>query len=182
MASSGGVLLAAGLAGESAEGVIAVGGVAWVLGVTVLFLTGGLQRDAPWWSVPALVGALALLGMPPILGFGAQATLLGGLASEARLGLWFAFLVGNLFLVASLVRWLLLPPLFSPARRWSLVVRGVGLGVPALLLIVAGIYSPMLIPQPSPSLGRAFALPGLVGWLLWVVSLVGGIIFSNFQR
>ncbi|MBE9508524.1 MAG: hypothetical protein IMY86_10785, partial [Chloroflexi bacterium] len=81
----------------------------------------------------------------------------------------------NLFLVPSLVRWLLLPsrsPL--PDRRWQLVVRGIGLGLPALLLVAAGFYSSLFIVDPCPSLGRLFAMPGLVGWVLWVVSLAGG--------
>lgn len=175
MGGTGAVLLAAGLAGEGAAGIIVAGSVAWVLGVTALFQNDGLQREAPWWSIPPLVGALAMMGVPLTLGFVSQATLLGGLAREALLGLGGAFFFGNLFLVPSLVRWLLLPsrsPL--PDRRWQLVVRGIGLGLPALLLVAAGFYSSLLIVDPCPSLGRLFAMPGLVGWVLWVVSLAGG--------
>jgi hypothetical protein len=50
-----------------------------------------------------------------------------------------------------------------------------------LLLIVTGLYPPLLIVadvgSEIPSLGSLFVMPGLVGWLLWVVSLVcGGVI------
>lgn len=49
------------------------------------------------------------------------------------------------------------------------------MGLPALLLIVAGLHPPLLIGGvQNPSLGRLFVMPGLRGWLLWTVSLVGG--------
>jgi multicomponent Na+:H+ antiporter subunit D len=183
MGSTGAVLLAAGLAGDSAAGVIAAGGVAWALGVTVLFLYDGLRRESPWWSVPALVGALALLGIPPTLGFVSQAALLGGLAREARLGLGGAVFFGNLFLVPALVRWLLVPSSSPSApRRWLLLARGIGLGLPASLLVVAGFYPQALIGGASLSVGSLFVIPSLAGWLLWVVSLAGGGVLAWQER
>ncbi len=181
MGVAGAVLLAAGLAGESAAAVIAAGSVAWVLGGAVMFLSDGLRRESPWWSIPSLVGALALLGAPLTLGFVTEATLIGGLTKGGHLGWGGAFFLGNLFLVPSLVRWLLLPP-SSPAReggrRARAVAYGVGMGLPMLLLIVAGLYPPLLVGSVlAPTLGLLFAMPGLTGWLLWVVSLAcGGVL------
>ena len=173
---AGAILLAAGLAGENAVGVIASGSVVWTLGLGIVSLGDGLHRKAPWWSIPGLVGAAALLGLPLTLGFVTEANLLGGLARAGRLGRGGAFLLGNLFLVPALTRWLLTEPSFPPAdRRWLAVVRGIGLGAPLLLLIVAGFYPPLLHGDLSaPSQGELFELPDLVGWLLWAVSLAGG--------
>ncbi len=197
MAATGVVLLAAGLAGESAAAVIAAGSVAWALGVAVLFLKNGLgdglQRAALWWSIPSLVGALALLGVPLTLGFVIEATLIGGLTQGGHMGWGGAFFFGNLFLVPSLARWLLMIPPPAPPRSGEgspprprreggrgvrTVARGVGLGLPALLLIVAGLHPSLLVGDvPVPSLSLLFAMPGLMGWLLWAVSLAcGGVL------
>ncbi|MEA3342285.1 MAG: hypothetical protein U9R15_20150, partial [Chloroflexota bacterium] len=180
MGVTGTVLLAAQLAEGSAVTIMSIGSAAWVLGIAVLFLNDGLQRESAWWSLPSLFGALALLGMPLTLGFVAEATLIGELTRAGQLGWGIAFFVGNLFMVPAMVRWLLLPassPL--PNQRWLLVARVAGRGLPVLLLIVAGLYPPLLIgsaqggAQP-PSMSALFALPGLGGWLLWAVSLAGG--------
>jgi NADH:ubiquinone oxidoreductase subunit 5 (subunit L)/multisubunit Na+/H+ antiporter MnhA subunit len=176
MEVTGAVLLAVGLAGESATAVVAAGSAAWALGIAVLFLGSGLQREALWWSIPALIGALALLGMPLTLGFVAETTLIEGLTKEGHLGWGGALFFGNLFLVPSLVRWLLSPS-SSPLnnQRWLLVARGVSLGLLALLLIAAGLHPPLLIHGAmAPSLGALFTMPGVAGWLLWAVSLAGG--------
>lgn len=186
MVVTGAVLLAAGLAEESAAAVISTGSVAWALGVGVIFLSDGLQQESPWWNLPALVGALTLMGLPLTLGFVTEAVLIGGLTMEDPLRRRVAFFVGNLFLIPSLVRWLLSPSSASPpdtcrhhrptaAVGALLVARGIGLGLPALLLIVAGFYPPLLVGSGlSLSLGKLFAMPSLAGWLLWAISLAGG--------
>jgi formate hydrogenlyase subunit 3/multisubunit Na+/H+ antiporter MnhD subunit len=191
MGTTGAILLAASLEGENALVIIAAGGVVWALGVTVLFLTpflnAGQQRKALWWSIPSLIGALALAGAPLTLGFVAEATLVGELSKGSHPEWGVAFFVGYLFLIPSLVRWLLSSSLFPPpSRRWHLLVCGAGLGLPALLLIVAGLHPPFLIhavfsPHSGvdsygtvPSLGMLFARPGLMGWLLWALPLAGG--------
>jgi len=188
MGATGTVLLAAQLAEGSAVTVMSIGSAAWVLGIAVLFLNDGLQRESVWWSLPSLFGALALLGMPLTLGFVAEATLIGELARAGRLEWGLAFFIGNLFMVPAMARWLLLPassPL--PNQRWLLVARVAGRGLPALLLIVAGLYPPLLIgsaqggAQP-PSMSALFALPGLGGWLLWAVSLAGGGVLAWQDR
>jgi len=176
MGAVGAILLAAGLAGEHGTAVVVTGGVTWVLAVGVISLSDGLQQEAPWWSVPALVGALSLLGAPLTLGFVAEATLLGGLTQGGHLAWRGAFFFGNLLLVSSLVRWLLtLPSSPVPVHRWPVVARGIGLGLLMLLLVAVGLYPPLLIGGVRvPTLGSLFVMPGLMGWSLWVLSLAGG--------
>lgn len=188
MGVSGAVLLTAGLARDSAITVIAADSVAWALGLAVLLLSDGLPREALWWNIPPLVGALALMGVVLTLGFVADEILIGDLTKGGSPGWGGAFFVGYLFLVPSLVRWLLLRP-SSPFPRkeggWGIrsVARGVGLGVPALLLILA-ILPPSLLTDDFlvPSLSPLFATPGLTGWLLLAVSLAGGGVLAWQER
>ena len=193
MGMTGTVLLGAAMAGENAAAVIVAGGVAWILGVAVLFLSDGLRGEAVWWALPSLVGTLALMGIPLTLGFVAESTLIGALIREGRLAWIGAFFVGNLFLAPALVRWL--RSSFSPGEGSSpareegiggvvrIVTRGVGLGLPASLLVVAGLYPPLLIGKdPAWSLGALFTRPGLAGWLLWAISLVGGGVLAWQER
>jgi NADH:ubiquinone oxidoreductase subunit 5 (subunit L)/multisubunit Na+/H+ antiporter MnhA subunit len=186
MGANGAVLLAVGLAGESAATIIVAGSVGWALGVAVLSLTDGWRRESPWWNVPALVGVLSLLGMPLTLGFVTVATLFGEIVREGRIEwggvIFWATLFGYLFLIPSLVRRLLISPPSPLPDRWGLVVaRGVGLGLPALLLVAAGLYSPLLVfvgseagSDGAPALISLFTRPGLVGWLLWAVGIACG--------
>jgi NADH:ubiquinone oxidoreductase subunit 2 (subunit N) len=179
MGVTGATLLAVSLVGLNAAVVITAGCVVWALGMNVLFLTDGLQQEAPWWSIPALIGVLALLGVPLTLGFVSQSALLGGIVHAGRLWWGTAFFLGNLFLVASLTRWLMTPAISPlPGRYWQLAVYGASLGIPALLLLVSGWYPPLLIVgNPAPSTGGLFSMPGLAGWLVWLVSLsVGGVL------
>lgn len=184
MAAGGTVLLAAHLAERNAASVITAGSVAWALGVTALSLHDGLRREAPWWSVPMAFGALALLGLPPTLGFMPQAVLLGGLTRRVLLGWGSAFFFGTLFLIPALVRNLLSPATFPlPNRRWRLALIGIGPALPSLLLITAGLYPPVISDRLSTlSLGTSFALPGLAGWLLWAVSLACGGVLAWQER
>lgn len=185
MRMNGAVLLAAGLAGQGAAHAIAAGYVVWVLAATLLYVSDGLRRESPWWSIPTLIGALALLGAPPTLGFGVQAILLDGVTREFQLGWGAAVFFGNLFLVPVLVRWLLLLPAASPlpTHLARLLARSAGLGLPVLLLLVAGIHPPWLICDGSAfSLGALFTMPGLAGWFLWVASLASGAALAWQER
>jgi formate hydrogenlyase subunit 3/multisubunit Na+/H+ antiporter MnhD subunit len=176
MGTTGVVLFAAGLAGDGAIAVIVAGSTVWAMGVALLSLKDGLQQGKLWWSLPSFVGALALLGSPLTLGFVVEASLIEGLMEAGHIGWGGVFFFGNLFLVPSLVRWLLLPSLRPVLNRHGLLVaRGVGLGLLALPLVVAGLYPPFFLGDISvPSLGTLLVMPGIRGWLLWVISLFGG--------
>jgi formate hydrogenlyase subunit 3/multisubunit Na+/H+ antiporter MnhD subunit len=186
MSANSAVLLAAGLVGEGASVVVLAGSVACALATAVFFLGDGWHRESSWWNIPSMVGLLTLLGLPLTLGFVTAATLLGRLVQEDLLEggiIFWGVVLGNLFLVPSLVRRLLVAPSSPPPeRRGMIIAHGVGLGMPALLLIGAGIYPPLLLGGSGggdavPSLGLLFVMPGLVGWLLWVASFVlGGLL------
>ena len=191
MGINGVVLLAAGWAGESGTAVIVAGSVIWALGIVVLFMNDGLRRETPWWSIPALIGALALSSI--LFRIELSATW-GNAPLPVPAGVqrlwWGAFFVGNLFLIPSLVRGLLPSPnqltnqlTNQPPPRRLLVAREIGLGLPALLLIVAIVRPSLLIRSvPAPALGSPFAMPGLAGWLLWAVSLAGGGVLAWQER
>jgi formate hydrogenlyase subunit 3/multisubunit Na+/H+ antiporter MnhD subunit len=178
MGGSGVVLLAASLAEGEAAAIVGAGGVSWILAMAVLMLGDGLRRAEPWWSIPSLIGALALLGAPLTPGFVAGAALLRGLAGGESLGLGGGFFLGILFLIPALGRWLLsAPSAESPDRRGPLVARAIGLGLPSLFLVVAGLFPSVVLGAGSgPSVVDLLVSPGLAGWLLWiVVCAVGGV-------
>jgi hypothetical protein len=177
---TGTILLAAYLSGTAAPAVIVTGGVAWALGSAVLFLDAGSEGEQIWWRLPAWVGVSALIGLPLTLGFVVQAALARQLVQGSHLAWGVAFFLGQLFLLPSLVRLLLPPRPEWPSRRgWSDdVVRGIGLGLPTVLLLLAGVHPQLLSGAVElPSLRTLLATPGLAGWLLWLVTLaVGGLL------
>lgn len=185
MGANGALLLVAGFAGEGAIAAIIVGSVGWALGVTVFFLGEGWRKKALLWNIPSVIGLLTLLGAPFTLGFVTASPLLGSFIQGSRIEwnmVFWGSLFGYVFLIPSLVRRLSVAPLSSlPEHLEMIVARGVGLGIPTLFLIITGLYPPLLIVTDVgsvvPSLGSLFVMPGLVGWLLWVVALVcGGVI------
>ena len=183
MGVNGAVLLTAVLAdNNTALSLITAGCVTWMLGGTVLFLGEGLNLGAGFrptilWGLPATIGALALAGAPPTMGFLAEVTLLETLVAKARWSWIIAFLVGQTFLGAVVIR-----RLFSnkssgtEVSPWGHnVARGVGLAAPALLLIVVGLYPRLLIRDGLvSSMGTLLTKQGSMGWLLWGLPLIGG--------
>jgi len=180
MGVTGAVLMASLLVGERATFVIVAGATAWTWGMTLLFLSPGWHRQAPWWCIPGLVSALALLGAPLTLGFVVEAPLIGKLVSGGRTWGGLSFFAGQLFLIPALVRLVLLPSSSSlSARLLPRIAHGIGLGLPAILLAAAGVFSPLLVPGfQVASLRALLAMPGLAGWLLWAISLVVGGVLS----
>ncbi len=194
VAATGGILLAATLAGEQSAAVIVSGSVAWTLALGLLFLRpdaadvdeGDRRRLIAWYG-PALIGALTLLGFPATPGFFAVGLLAGRLTLERAPALLAAFLTGTLFLVPSLVRWLRgKSPAPLPLREWRWGMRSlapaVGVGGMAALTVAAGLY-PALLLSPSPfALKDALMEPRLTDWLLWIISLAGGGILAWQER
>ena len=174
-AVTGALLLAAFVAQEGAP-IIVPGIMAWALGTALVFMTVGWRKHSPQWSIPALVGALALLGFPLTLGFVTGSFLVGRLVTGGHLWWGAAFFAGQLFLIPSLARILLSPAsAHQPPHRLLRIVLGIGLGLPASLLAVAGVYAQLVVPRiVTPRLGVLFQMPGLAGWLLWVVSFAAG--------
>jgi hypothetical protein len=185
MVANGAVLLVAGLAGTSATGIILAGSTGWALSVAVFSLGDGWRRESLWWNVPPLIGVLSLLGAPLTLGFVTSATVLGELVRERHIEwgslIFWTTLFGYLLLIPSLVRRLLISPASPlPEQRGLIVVRGVGLGLLALLLVVTGFYPPLLIGGEVQVPGQIalLAMPGLVGWLLLIVIVACGAVLA----
>lgn len=176
MAAGGGVLLASALAGEGGLAVLAAAAPAWVLAVALLALSRRPAQTAAWWIAPGVVASLSLVGGPLTLGFVAGAQLMRQAAAEGSLLEALALFVGTAFLVAALVRWWRERPISETPRRWTAVARYLGLGLPALLLVVAGLYPPLLAPAAAAPEGllELLGLPGWPGWLLWLASLAAG--------
>ena len=175
MGATAATLLAATL-GDDPAVIISTGCVAWALGVTVLLLSDGLHRDAPWWSIPALLGSLALIGLPASLGFISQAYLLGGIARTPRLWWLIAFFLGNSLMIAALTRRLRTEARHSlSSSSWLLGVHGLALGLPAFLLLASAFFPSLLVLGVElPPVGTLISLPRAVGWVLWLFALVGG--------
>lgn len=177
MAAAGAVLWASIGAGEAALLPLAGGGAAWVLGVSLLALDRGLARPAPWRSIPALVGGLALIGAPLTMGLYSTAYVTRLIAADFSLLRLLAFVLGQGLLIAAVLQRLLRPaadeespgPLFE-AAYWA------GIALPLLVALIGGFFPRLLAPaRPALSMLRLLALPGIVGWLLWLVGVaVGG--------
>ncbi|MFW6115565.1 MAG: hypothetical protein ACOC7Y_00725 [Chloroflexota bacterium] len=170
-----------GTAGGVPLAVVPLGVVGWLLGTVVLFLGSGVpwhrifQRRALVTSVPSLIGALSLSGVPLTLGFVAESYVLSGEPWGPRL----AFFAGRVFLVAALGRWLLEPP---PLEEDVALPRQVSLAAgaiaPAFFLVLTGLAPALVLSGvPGLSLADLFAGQSLISWLLWVVSvLLGGVL------
>ncbi|MGD2178905.1 MAG: hypothetical protein PVG71_13910 [Anaerolineae bacterium] len=199
MGISGAVLLAAflvSLLGRSqalgedvALSILTLGAAGWMLGVTVLFLGGSLdsgralRRETLPRSIPSLLGALSLIGVPPTLGFATESSLMRGLTRVEHWGWRVSFFVGQLFLVAAVTRWLFpsTPPQRSEADDNGLfgrIAHDAGLIVSVLLQLVLGVV-PTLLVAGSSRVSLRFLLTGsgLTGWSLWGGALLlGGIL------
>ena len=197
MGMNGGVLLAAaslaravgnqGPAADVSLAVLSLGVAGWMLGVTVLFVGGGLsisrvleRREAPL-TIASLIGALWMIGGPITLGFVAEAYSVGDLLRAGNWGAVVGFLVAQVFLVAAVLQWLF-PAALSEERegsRLQLVSDAVGLIVPALALVLIALAPNLVLvgsSRLSPNL--LFTGPGLVGWLLWVTALAVGAVLA----
>ena len=188
VATSGAVLVAGRAAGTSAGQIMAAGGFAWALSMAVLLMCAGLMRSGLqqrrfWWGIPAWIGAASLIGLPLTLGFVTSAPLIGGLLRGGSVGGGVAFVVSQVFLIPSLVRWLMLPPVQPlPGRRAFRVAWLVGLGLPVLTLAVLGVglsSLPLLAVPPFNALVRLLTVPG---WSVWAVSFVIGGLLAWQER
>lgn len=189
LAAVGAVLWAAQRAGEAAAPVVlAIGGAAWVLGITLMYLGRGYDRAAPWWSVASAVGGLALLGAVPTLGVVPAAFLAGSLVAPFSVWRSLVFLLGQGLLSAAVARRVLrAAPAEESAGPLHVAARGAGLALPAALLVVGGIHPALLLPVAEGlSLVQLLTRPGIVAWGLWLAGVAaGGALFwvgPRFRR
>jgi formate hydrogenlyase subunit 3/multisubunit Na+/H+ antiporter MnhD subunit len=178
LSATGATLAAATFAGDAAAGVLAGGGTAWVLGVTLIALANGFDRSAPWWTIGPLLGGLALVGAPLTLGLMVNSYLIGDAPVAAAQQLM--ILLGQALLVGGLARRVLRPPLprgeNQPLER---VAGAIGLALPSLLLVTGGVIPARLFPSlDGSSLSQLLSAIALPRWGLWLVSVaLGGGLF-----
>lgn len=174
LASIGGVLWASLHAGRSILPTLTAGAVAWTLGVNLLHLDRGLDRNAPWWSVGAVMGGLSLIGAPLTPGAIPSASLLGAIVTSPSAQRILVFLVGQGLLTASVAR-RVLKGRSDPAESGPLYIaaRIAGIALP-LLLLLAGAVRPTLLKVTGESPVR----PGVAGWGIWTVGVGAGAFLS----
>jgi formate hydrogenlyase subunit 3/multisubunit Na+/H+ antiporter MnhD subunit len=172
---------------------VTLGVTGWMLSVVVLFLGGHLDRrrafrpEALPRSIPSLLGALSLLGVPPTLGFVTEASLMRSLASADHWGWTASFFVGQVFLFAAVTRWLFpaVPsqrPETVQGSRFRRIAYSSALTCAALLLVVVGVAPALLVTGASRlSLGVLLTGPGATGWLLWAATLIFGSALGWFD-
>jgi len=88
--------------------------------------------------------------------------------------------VGLGMLVTAIARRILRPALAeeSPGPLFE-IAYGAGLGLPFLIALLGGFFPRLMSPsRPALSLFQLLALPGIGGWLLWVVGVAIGIALS----
>ena len=192
MGVNGSVLLATVLmvvGDENAGGLVAsemtLGVVGWVLGTSMLYLGGGIDLERGLVgsgllkTIPTVVGAMSLIGVPATAGFASVYLLMSGQVNGGWPLIVGVFL-GQLFLAASIIRWLVGSTPATGGRSGSLgrIVNEAALGCLSVVIIAAGILPRPLVSGLGsvdvPSLGSMAATPGLRAWLLWAGAIIIG--------
>ena len=185
LAAAGGVLWASLVAGDAAAQVLAAGGASWVLGVTLLHMSRGMERAAPWWSVAPIMGGLTLLGAPLTWGLVSTIYLLGSPVAPLTVGRAVVFLFAQGLLTAAVAHRVFRPaPTEEPIGPLHKAARAAGLILPAALLLIAGLRAVFRFPAlGAPSLAGRLAWPGAVGFVLWLAGLaLGGVLYDQERR
>jgi hypothetical protein len=160
MAAGGGILWAGMRAGSAAAW--AAGGAAWTLGLTLLYLGRGWRRAAPGWTVPAVIGGLALLAAPLVS---------GGVLSPPDALRALLFFLGQALLTAAVAK----EVLRTAAEEETVgilpaMAHAAGVVVPVIALALAWGSAPKGTPTGA-------------GWGAWVVGgLAGGGLFVVGER
>jgi len=180
MGSAGAVLLAASLTPLYAVMIIRMGGSALLLGTALISLGGGIDRKAPWWGSPGGIGAVILVMLPLTLGFATTTFLLDGIIRRRDFWWGLAFFVHQVLLIPSVMRILRGVTYRVPKNYWEIAFWAIGLALPSLVILIFGLWptlvtgSDQLLPDNRDLLG----LPGLTGWLLWLVAVGSGGILA----
>ncbi|MCJ7737374.1 MAG: hypothetical protein MUQ10_08695 [Anaerolineae bacterium] len=179
MGSTAAVLLAASLTPHYAAMIIRTGGSALLLGTALTSLGGGIGRKTSWWSIPSGVGAVVLVMLPLTLGFATIAFLLDGIIQRRDFWWGLAFFVHQVLLIPSVTRMLRGVAYPTPRNHWEAASWAVGLALPAVAILSLGLWPTVITgsTQQLPGIGDLLGLPGLTGWLLWLVAVgMGGIL------
>ncbi len=110
---------------------------------------GGITPTTPALSTMIMVGSLASLGLPALIGFPAEFTAL--LATWNGIGYWVVIPLGILVVTASFYLWMMQRMLFGPARGVPTAAHdvpwyeGVGMGLLVGLTILFGVLPGLLV-------------------------------------
>lgn len=148
----------------------------WLFVVIGLFIARSFNRRAPWWSAGGMVAALAVMGVPGTLGFGARYSMITNLI---RSGDWVMLAAGSLaeaLLIAAVIRIVLAPA--SDDQPVGLVRQAAaGLSIisaAAPLILLA--FNPAIVPGIS-SLNNMLGSLDPVTVLAWLLPVgVGAMI------
>lgn len=193
MGTSGAVFLAAALSSLNvgAEGVsealtlpiLTLGISTWLLCMGILFLAEGLavprclRREELPVTVPSLVGALSIISLPMMLGSVGESSSVADLLRGRNWGANIPFLLGQVLLVAAVMRWLFAGSMSerSDGNRLEQFSRALGLVVPGASLVLLGLAPGLVLSTASPLAFRQLITgPGLGGWLIWAGSVLLG--------
>ncbi len=160
MAATGGVLWA-GLRSPNPAAAWIAGGVAWTLGLVLLYLNRGWARKFSVETVAPVIGGLAILAAPLVSGGRAPSTPIGGAV----------FAVGQALLTASVAKDVLRPAgEYERLGPLPTIACAAGLTIPLIALLL-GLGS---APKVAPT--------GL-GWAVWLIgALFGGALFWGEKR
>ncbi len=150
----------------------------WMFVMVSLFITRGLDRRAPWWSIGALIAGLSLIGLPGTLGFSVRQSMIGGLTASRQWWLLITCALGELLIVTAAIRLLLSPATeeepIAPLRQISFALALACAALPMLVLALI----PSLIPA-MPSLQQQLNQLSALGVVLWLLPIVGGVLLAQ---
>jgi len=164
-----------------------LGAVGWTLGMTLLFvgeglsLGGGQGGGVRLRSVPSIIGAFSLIGVPATAGFAGVSLVMSDQARAGGYGLIVGVFLGQLLLGASVIRWLMGTGSATEMGRGRLsrVAQWAAMGCLCISIIVVGIMPGRLVSglgsSPGASVDSLLAAPSLSGWLVWVGATLLGV-------
>jgi hypothetical protein len=178
LGGTGAILLASSLASRYAIAIVLTGSSAILLGTALIALGQGIRREAWWWSAPSVIGGCLLAMLPLSSGFMATAYLLDDVAQQNDIWWGLAFVMHEVFLIPSLIHLLQIPPYSLPSQRRAVGIWAAGLGILVLAALLTGFWPSLMVGAGQvPSWGDIVTLPGLTGWLLWLVAAgIGGVL------
>lgn len=139
------------------------GSVHHTFGTRDLGTLGGITPSTPALSTLVMVGSLASLGLPALIGFPAEFTAL--LATWQGIGYWVLLPLAILVVTAAFYMWMMQRVLFGPVRAVPSTAHdvpwfeGVGMGLLAALAVLFGILPSLLVNVITSSPVHGFPGP-----------------------
>ena len=181
------------LGGEALRARMAVVSVGWMLATALLFAGGGvalgkvLRPGALPRSIPSVIGALSVMGVPITVGFVGASYVVNGLMAGGGWACACCFFVGHVLLVAAVLRWLFEDDgVRAKDEGWlGQMASGIGLGGLAAGLVALGVL-PRIVggsfgAASRVTFGALVSTRGPAGWLLWGGAILLGVCLAWFD-